>query len=72
MLSVKITRRRLAVAAFAPAAVALTQASAQAQAPPASGEDLNALAQSLMRANSGILTKAAIPIEAEPAFQFKA
>jgi hypothetical protein len=72
MLRMKITRRRLAVAAFAPAAAALSQATSPAQAPPASGEDLNALAQSLLRANSAILTKAAIPIETEPAFQFKA
>ena len=72
MLRMKITRRRLAVAALAPAAAALSKATSQAQAPPASGEDLNALTQSLVRANSEILTKAAIPIATEPAFQFKA
>ena len=66
MFTMKITRRKLAVAALAPAAAVL------AQAPPASGEDLNALAQSLVRANSEILTKAAIPIATEPAFHFKA
>jgi hypothetical protein len=72
MLRMKITRRSLAVAALAPAAAALSQATSQGQAPPAAGEDLNALAQSLVRANSGILTKATIPIATEPAFQFKA
>ena len=72
MLRMKITRRTLALTALAPAAAALSQATAPAQVPPASGEDLNVLAQSLLRANSGILTKAAIPIETEPAFQFKA
>ena len=60
------------MAALAPAAAALSQAPSQAQAPPASGEDLNALAQSLLRANSAILTKAVVPIATEPAFQFKA
>jgi len=60
------------MAALAPAAAALSQPTARAQAPPASGEDLNALAQSLARANSEILTKAAIPMATEPAFQFKA
>jgi hypothetical protein len=72
MLRMKITRRKLAVAAFAPAAVVLAQATSQAQSPPASGEDLNALAQSLLRANSEILSKAVVPIATEPAFQFKA
>ncbi|MBI2681529.1 MAG: hypothetical protein HYX25_11060 [Candidatus Solibacter usitatus] len=67
----KITRRSLAITALAPAAAALSQATSQAQAP-AAGEDLNALAHSLLRANSEILTKAAIPIATEPAFQFKA
>jgi hypothetical protein len=67
----KMTRRKLALAAFAPAAVALSQATSPGQAP-ASGEDLNALAQSLVRANSEILTKAVVPILTEPAFVFKA
>ena len=70
MLRMKITRRKLAVAALAPAAAVLAHATPQA--PPASGEDLNALTQSLVRANSEILTKASIPISTEPAFAFKA
>ena len=71
MLRMKMTRRNLALAAFAPAAAVLSQATSPGQAP-AAGEDVNALAQSLVRANSEILTKAAIPISTEPAFVFKA
>ena len=72
MLRMKITRRKLALAALAPAAAVLSQATSPGQAPPGAGEDLDALAHSLVRANSEILTKAVIPIATEPAFEFKA
>lgn len=71
MLRMKITRRNLALAAFAPAAAVLSQTTSSGQAP-AAGEDVNALVQSLMHANSEILTQAVVPVSTEPAFVFKA
>ena len=62
----KITRRKLALAALGSAAVV---GAAQA---PAQAEDLNAAAKEQLRQNSEALAKADLPMSVEPAFQFKA
>jgi hypothetical protein len=61
----KLTRREL-VAALAPAA-ALAQT-----AQPASPTDELKAAQARLKANSDALSKLTVPIETEPAFQFRA
>ena len=64
----KITRRQLAVAALAPAALA-----AQNPPPvPANPEEEMAAARAQNQRNSAALEKFAVPMDAEPAFQFKA
>ena len=64
----KLTRREL-VAALAPAA-ALAQ-TAPPRVPGTPGEELQA-AQARLKANSEALSKLTVPMETEPAFQFKA
>jgi hypothetical protein len=64
----KITRRRLAAAAFLPAAT-LRAAQTKPAGPP---EDLNTTAQEQLRKNSEALGKASLPMSTEPAFSFKA
>lgn len=61
----RLTRRQLAAAALAPAALA------QTSAPATASDELNA-AQRRLKANSEALSKIQVPIETEPAFQFKA
>jgi hypothetical protein len=67
----KITRRKLAAVALAPAAMAFRPAVAFAQTP-AAEEDLDALVRSQLRGNSDTLAKAGLSMETEPAFHFKA
>jgi len=62
----KLTRRQLAVAALAPAALAQTTPQ------PATASDELKAAQARMKANSDALSRMQVPIETEPAFQFKA
>jgi len=67
----KLTRRQL-VAALAPAA-ALAQTVAPSQtATPANPADELKAAQARLKANSEALAKLPVPMETEPAFQFKA
>jgi hypothetical protein len=61
----KLTRREM-VAALAPAA-----AMAQAPAPATPADELKA-AQARLKANSQALAKLQVPMETEPAFQFRA
>lgn len=61
----KLTRRQM-VAALAPAA-----ALAQPPAPAAPGDELKA-AQARLKANSQALAKLQVPMDTEPAFQFRA
>ena len=66
----KITRRRLAAAAFLPAATLRA-----AQTKPAGLPDRkipNTTAQEQLRKNSEALGKASLPMSTEPAFSFKA
>ena len=69
----KLTRRQMV--AIAPAALVppATVPAAQGPSPGAAtpAEELKA-AQGRLRANSEALTKIAVPIETEPAFQFRA
>jgi hypothetical protein len=65
-MQMKITRRKLAAAAFSSAA-ALRAAQA-----PAAAEDLRALAREQLRKHSEELAKIDLPMHVEPAFQFKA
>lgn len=60
----KLTRREL-VAALAPAA-------ALAQTPAASPADELTAARARVKSNSEALAKLAVPMETEPAFQFRA
>ena len=62
----KLTRRQLAAAALAPAALAQTTGS------PAAPEEELKQALARLKANSEALAKFQAPIETEPAFQFKA
>ena len=62
----RITRRELAAALAAPAALAR----AQAPAPAAVDEELRA-ARERVRAAAETLAQEDVPIESEPAFQFK-
>jgi hypothetical protein len=62
----KLTRRELA-AALAPAAAAIAQTAAPADA----GSDLKA-AQARLKASVDALARQQIPMDTEPAFQFKA
>jgi hypothetical protein len=66
----KFTRRKMAVAVFAPAALR----SLHAQAPPAAAgpEDLDAEAREQVRKNAEAMAKFDLPLSTEPAFQFKA
>jgi hypothetical protein len=65
----KISRRRLAASALAPA-VALAQ-NRPAQPPSEAPDDLLKNAKDLVRRNGEALAKISIPIATEPAFQFK-
>jgi hypothetical protein len=67
---VKLTRRQL-VATLAPAA-ALAQTAASPQTAPASPADELSAAQARLKANSEALARLQVPMETEPAFQFKA
>ena len=62
----KITRRKLALAALSSAAVV------RAAQAPGHPEVLNAAAKEQLSKNSEALAKVDLPISAEPAFQFKA
>ena len=64
----KLTRREL-VAALAPAAALAQTVSPRVPATPA--DELQA-AQARLKANSEALSKLTVPMETEPAFQFKA
>jgi hypothetical protein len=64
----KFTRRRLAAAAFGPAA-ALRAAQTTAASHP---EDLNTTAKEQLRKSSEALGKTPLPMSTEPAFSFKA
>ena len=64
----KLTRRQMA--AMVPAAL-VQGARAQSTAAATPAEELKA-AQARLKANSEALTKIAVPIETEPAFQFRA
>ncbi len=66
----KITRRRLAVSALAPA-VAMAQ-NRPAQPPSEVPEELLKNAKESVRRNGEALSKFTLPIATEPAFQFKA
>lgn len=59
----KLTRRKLAAALLAPAAAAQT---------PAPSADPVQAARDRIKANGEILAKIEIPMDTEPAFQFKA
>ena len=59
----KLTRRALATAVLAPAALA--------QTPPAAEDDLKA-ARDRIKSNGEALAKVEIPMSTEPAFQFRA
>jgi hypothetical protein len=59
----KLTRRALATAMLAPAALAQTPAAAE--------DDLKA-ARDRIKANGEALAKVEVPMSTEPAFQFKA
>jgi hypothetical protein len=63
----KITRRRLAAAAFGSAAA--VRAAQTAAGPP---EDPHAAALEQLRKNSEALGKTQVPMSTEPAFSFKA
>ena len=60
----KLTRRQLGVLATASLAIA--------QTPPAPDTDLDKAARDSHSQNSAILAKFALPMQIEPAFQFKA
>jgi len=62
----KITRRKLALAALGSAAVV------RAAQAPGQAEDLNAAAKEQLRKNSEALAKFDLPMSTEPAFEFKA
>jgi hypothetical protein len=62
----KVTRREL-VAALVPAA-----ALAQTNPPPSSAADELKDARARLKANGDALAKLAVPMETEPAFQFRA
>jgi hypothetical protein len=66
---VKLTRRQL-VATLAPAA-ALAQTAAPQTAPASPADELSA-AQARLKANREALARLQVPMETEPAFQFKA
>ena len=69
-MSVRITRRRLAAAAFGSAAgLHPAQPQVAASGPP---DDLNAEAKGEIRKNSEAMDKVDLPMATEPAFQFKA
>jgi hypothetical protein len=71
----KITRRRLAAAAFGSAALSSAAAlqAASTQAPAAAApQDLTAAAKEQVRKYSETLAKFDLPMSTEPAFQFKA
>jgi hypothetical protein len=63
----KLSRRKLATAILSSAA-----ATALAQTPPATADDDLKTARDRIKANSETLFKQAVPIETEPALQFKA
>ena len=68
-MSLRMTRRDLAVALGSAAGIA----SVHAQEPPASQpEDLNAAAREQIRKSREALAKVDLPMSTEPAFQFKA
>jgi hypothetical protein len=66
----QLTRRKLARAVLGSAA-AQAVAQTPASAPPTPDEDLRA-ARERMKANSDALAGQAVPMAAEPAFQFRA
>ena len=66
----KLTRRRLAAAVLTPLAA---EAIAQTQpSPPGTPDDEIKAARDRMKSNSDTLSRQAIPMATEPAFQFKA
>jgi len=72
-MSAKITRRQLAgVINAAAVSVSLEVVAANAQTPPAAGQDWDSAARESHRQNSAALAKFEIPMSLEPAFQFKA
>lgn len=66
---IKLTRRQLATV-LAPA-VAIAQTPAAAPNPPANDAEVNA-ARARMKANGETLAKQTVPMDTEPAFQFRA
>ena len=64
--SMKLTRRQLAAAVLASAAVEAT-----AQTQPTPDDEIKA-ARDRLKSNSDILSRQAIPMATEPAFRFKA
>ena len=69
----KITRRQLAGAVAASAAVSLAALpAAVAQAPAAATPDFEAASRQSHRENSDVLKKFDLPMSTEPAFAFKA
>ena len=70
----KLTRRELATVLAPAAALAGTQAAAQTtpRRPPARSDALLDAARARIKANGAILAEQAIPMDTEPAFQFKA
>jgi hypothetical protein len=67
-LTLKITRRKLAVALAGPAAAALAQPRTPASGP---GDELTAARDRLAMA-TGEVARQEVPMATEPAFQFKA
>jgi hypothetical protein len=65
----KLTRRKLATVL---ASAATATAAAQQPPQPAAQDDLLKAARDRMLANAAALSKPAIPMPTEPAFQFKA
>jgi hypothetical protein len=69
----KLTRRDFATVLAPAAALAGTPAAPQTGAPhpPAAGDALLDAARARIKANGAILAEQAIPMDSEPAFQFK-
>jgi hypothetical protein len=67
-VTVKFTRRKLAATLAAPAAAALAQPQSPSSAPP--GGELKA-AQDRIKTATDLLSRQEIPMDTEPAFQFK-
>jgi hypothetical protein len=70
----KLTRRDFATVLAPGAALAETSAAGQiaAPSPPAGGDALLDAARARIQANGAILDQQAVPMDTQPAFQFKA